>query len=149
MAARDFTDLIKGSGQTQLGEPPEWPWYEDDCALDNVGSMLEVALRCQQKSELPAMDNGSWQVAMKERLGHSTSSPGLTPAAKKAKCRAVVQDETATHEPHPRTRRIALEFREPRSLANQPLLSTSRQPFPSFSPKDGRAMNGFQRIVEL
>src|SRR5713101_3988842 len=82
-------------------------------------------------------------VAMNERLGHSTSSPGLMPAAKKAKCRAVVQDETATAN-------LRSNSATQGPWLTQPLLSTSRTAFSSFSPKDGRAMGMvFNGIVEL
>src|SRR5713101_7822090 len=90
-------------------------------------------------------------VAMNERLGHSTSSPGLMPAAKKAKCRAVVQDETATAWAAPTySANLRSNSATQGPWLTQPLLSTSRTAFSSFSPKDGRAMGMvFNGIVEL
>src|SRR5258707_1304714 len=65
-------------------------------------------------------------VAMNERLGHSTSSSGLTPAASRAKCKAVVHEDTAIAKGAPMysaKRRSNSSTRGP--WLTQPLLSTS------------------------
>src|SRR5713226_4411383 len=79
-------------------------------------------------------------VAMNERLGHSTSSPGLTAAASRAKCKAVVHEDTAIAKGAPTysaKRRSNSSTRGP--WLTQPLLSTSTTARSSDNPKEGRA----------
>src|SRR3954464_4391360 len=79
-------------------------------------------------------------VAMKERLGHNTSSPGFTPPAISAKWSAVVQEDTATAYCAPTY--AAKRFSNSPTFGpwlTQPLRSASSTAFSSAGPNDGRA----------
>jgi len=58
-------------------------------------------------------------VAMKDKLGQMISSPGPIPAPMKARCRAVVQEETADSMFRPNVMgKLLFEFRDSRALAS-------------------------------
>ena len=75
----------------------------------------------------------------KRKAGHSTSSPGLIPAAMSARCRAVVQDETATASAAPT---YSANLRSNSATfgpwVTQPLLRTSTTASSSAAPNAGR-----------
>src|SRR5258708_24162222 len=79
-------------------------------------------------------------VAMNERLGHKTSSPGPIPAATIPRCSAVVQDDTAmaclapTYSAKPRSN-SSTRF----PWLSHPLRSTCRTASSSSLPTKGRA----------
>src|ERR1700733_15461924 len=79
-------------------------------------------------------------VAIKEKLGHMTSSPGPTPQARSASWSAVLQEETATANSHPM---YAANFSSNSATlgpcVTQPERSTSSTPCSSSTPMYGRA----------
>src|SRR4030088_3615665 len=79
-------------------------------------------------------------VAMNDKLGQRTSSPAPTPAATKARCSAVVQEETAMacFAPTYSAKRFSNSATRGPWL-NHPLRNTSRTAVSSSLPTKGRA----------
>src|SRR5664279_2086371 len=61
-----------------------------------LGSMLYVTGSTSTNTGIAPAYLIALAVAMNERLGHNTSSPGSMPTASSARCSAVVHDDTAT-----------------------------------------------------
>src|ERR1700687_2428914 len=97
-----------------------------------AGPILYVVGSISTKTGDPPAYRTELAVAMKDRLGHSTSSPGLTPADTNARCKAVVQEDTATAWTAPTYSAKRFSNSATRTpWLTQPLRSPSRRAFSS------------------